>query len=638
MKFLIFIFLLFCHASAVIYQLNNTEYVRMPPIYHLDPYELCIYKPKGLYCSVEIDLVPDESTDEGNELMEMIREYTARSETHYNHTRLHYGICVTDMCNEYLTQNTTGSLKLVLERCLNSSFWEKYKLKTRINEDLSCNNQDQTFELEPGDIVVAVIVLGLVVLNISGIIYDFFTLKRKNREVNKLLRCFSIRRNWLKLVAPAATGNEPRLKCFKGINGLRAITIFLVITEHSLLPFVVASDNTLFYEDKYHNILYHLFLDGTIIVQTFFIISGCLLAYHLQIRSEKKDLNWILIPKGIIDRWLRLTPPYAVVLAITLTWFRFLGSGPLWEQIVNAEVRDCRGGYWLHLLYLNNYRDRSLCMTHTWYLAADMQLYIFGLLLLILVTREYARKVALSVMFVVALIIPALHTYIQNLNAYLHVSPETARFFFEMDPTFINTYKRGHTNMASYIIGLSLGLLIYRLQNEEFDIKKYRKFKYLYWACLPIGIGVILCSSLFYMDGASPPLVLRAIYSGIVKPVYGLLLSIVILGMVFKLENICRGILEWRGWTSPARVSYSAYIMHMLILKPITGTRTTLIHTTSLNIILIGVGTGILCYLIAFPFWLMVEAPLAQLVKVLIPSKDSENVKSNTKLNKINEA
>ncbi|CAG5014950.1 unnamed protein product [Parnassius apollo] len=636
MKFLFILFLFFCDASAVIYRLNNTEYVRMPPLHHLDPYELCVYKPKGLYCTVEIDLVSDGSTDEGNELMEMIKEYSARTETHYNHTRLHHGICVTDMCQEYLAQKTTEDLKVILEGCLNSSFWEKYRLKTRINEDLVCNHQDETFELEPGDIGVAMMVISLVVLNISGIIYDCFTLQKKDHEVNKLLRCFSIRRNWLKLVAPVANGNERRFKRLKSFNGLRAITIFLVITEHALLPFLIASDNTLFFEEKYHNILYHLYFDGTIIVQIFFIISGCLLAYYLQVWSEKKDLSWKMIPKGILARWLRLTPSYAIVLAISLTWLRFFGSGPLWGQVVNSVVKDCRRYGWLHLIYINNYIDNSLCMTHSWYLAADMQLYIFGLVLLILVQREYARKVVLSVMFVIALIIPAFHTYIQNLNAYFIAYPESTRFYFVADPTFNNTYKRGHTNLANYILGLGLGLLIHKMQKEKFNIKKYRKFKFVYWAIVPVGIGVILCSGLFYMDGVSPPLLLKAVYSGLVKPVFGFITLLLILGMVFKMENIYRGIFEWQGWTSPARVSYSAYIIHMLLIRSITGSRTTLIHITLPYIIIIQVGTGILCYLVAFPFWLLIEAPLSQLVNLIMPLKDSEKMKSNTKLHKIN--
>ncbi|CAK1584165.1 unnamed protein product [Parnassius mnemosyne] len=608
---------------------SGTEYVRMPPLYHLDPYEPCVYKPNGLYCTVEIDLVSDGSTDEGNELMEMIREYSARTETHFNHTRLHRGICVTDICQKYLAQNTTEDLKIVLEGCLNSSFWEKYKLKTRINEDLVCKNKNQSFELEPADIGVAVIVICLVILNISGIIYDYFNFKKKDHEVNKLLRCFSIRHNWLKLVAPVANRNETRFKRLKSFNGLRAITIFLVITEHAILPFMVALDNTLFLEDMYHNILYHLYLDGTIVVQTFFIISGCLLAYYLQIWSEKKDLNWKMIPKGIIKRWLRLSPSYAVVLAISSTWLRLFGSGPLWDQIVNSEVQDCRRDGWLHLIYINNYIDNSICMIHSWYLAADMQLYIFGLVLLILVQTEYARKVALAVIFVIALIIPALHTYVQNLNAYFLPYPESIRSFFVADPTFNHTYKRGHTNLASYILGLVLGLLIHKMQKEKFNIKKYRKFKFLYWAIFPVGIGVILCSGLFYMDGASPPLLLKAVYSGLVKPVYGVLVSLLILGMVFKMENIYRGILEWQGWTSSARVSYSAYIIHMLLIRSIIGSTTTLFHMTFPYLMLIQVGTGILCYLVAFPFWILIEAPIAQLVNLMMPMKDIEKVKSN---------
>ncbi|XP_014365663.2 nose resistant to fluoxetine protein 6 [Papilio machaon] len=624
-KFILTTLFLLDGALAVIYQLNETEYNKMPPMFRLDPYAPCVHEPGGVYCAVEFTLVADED----NPLLTMIQEYSARREMHFNHSRLHRGICVTNTCKDYLSQNTSADLRLVLEGCLNDTLWKEYKLKSKISSEVLCNDLDNKMDIDYGDIAVAVICLSILLLHVIGNLYDFCYVPNKDRKGNKLLLCFSIKRNWKKLVAPPACGPDTRLKRLKGFNGLRSLSIIIVIMEHSLLPFVVSSENSHNFEIKYYNIICHLFIDGTLVVQTFFLMSGCLLAYNLDLLAEKKNISWTMIPKGIILRWLRLTPTYALVLAVTTTWLRFAGSGPLWQSTVGVEVKDCRRDGWLNLIYLNNYIDESQCMPQTWYIAADMQLYVVGLIIFSLVTSGVARRVILTVLFVVSLIIPACHTYFQNLDAGLVISPELVRDYFVKDPTFNHTYKRGHTNLASYIMGLGLGMLIYHLQENDFSFERFKKYKYLYWATVPAVLIILPSGSFFYFYETEAPIILKAIFSGIAKPVFSSIICIIVLGMAFKFEDVYRGILEWNGWASPARVSYCTYILHVLFVRTLTGSRTTLMHVSIANVLLVCLGTVMMTYLVAYPFYLLVEAPSIALSKIILPvakvKKDIEN-------------
>lgn len=50
----------------------------------------------------------------------------------------------------------------------------------------------------------------------------------------------------------------------------------------------------------------------------------------------------------------------------------------------------------------------------------------------------------------------------------------TAVELFLSDPTFNNVYKRGHTNLAGYVLGLAFGYLVYHLQKTNFDASKYK--------------------------------------------------------------------------------------------------------------------------------------------------------------------
>ncbi|CAH2042014.1 unnamed protein product, partial [Iphiclides podalirius] len=547
----------------------------MPPMFRLDPYEPCVHEPGGVYCTFELKLVADGP----NELMDMIQKYSAHREMHYNHSRLHRGICVTKTCKDHLSQNTSADLKLVLEGCLNDTLWKQYKLKNKVSSDVLCNDLDHKLDIDYGDIAVAIICLSIILLNIVGSCYDFFLVPNKEIKGNRFLLCFSIKYNWKKLVAPPADGPEARLKRFKGFNGLRTISIIIVIMEHSLLPLVVSSQNPHNFERKYYNMICHIFIDGALVVQTFFLMSGCLLSYNLELIAEKRKITW---------------------------------------STVGVEVKDCRRDGWLNLLYLNNYIDESQCMPQTWYIASDMQLYVLGLIILVLATTMTARKIILSLLFVIALIIPPIHTYFQKLDAGLVISPELVRDYFVKDPTFNHTYKRGHTNLACYIMGLSLGILIYYLQKRDFKVEGFQKCKFLYWATLPAML-IVLPSGAFFYFYEEVPIYYKAIYSGLAKPVFGSIIMVIVLGMAFKYENTYRGILEWKGWSSPARVSYCAYILHVLFVRTLTGSRTTLMHVSIAHTLLVSFGTVVITYVVAYPFYLFVEAPSVGLSKLILP-------------------
>ncbi|XP_013163237.1 PREDICTED: nose resistant to fluoxetine protein 6-like isoform X2 [Papilio xuthus] len=523
------------------------------------------------------------------------------------------------MCKDYLKPNTTSSkdFNLVIEQCLNTSFWEQYKLKTRIKEDTMCHTKDQYYPIEPIDIVVAVILLCILILNLSGSVYHILIVK-KNYSGNKWLLYFSIQRNWSKLIETTDNRKNERLK---GLNGMKVITTTLIVLLHSQIPFAFFVDNEQFLERGYSNIFYHLLFDGTVIVQTFFVISGCLASYNLQLKSKENTI-WKRICKRILLRWLRLTPIYAITLAITASWLRFAGSGPMWHKFIGPEIADCRRDGWQNMLYINNYFDNTRCMAHTWYVAADMQLFVLGTFTLVLTRSNQRRQVVLWSMFVLSLFIVPLHTYFQNLYAHVIIAPELVIEFFVKDSTFNHSYKRGHTNMPCYILGLIAGLIVFKLQKKQINIEKYKKYKYMFWAICPMMVILILCCGFLYMDGVTPHLEVRAAFSGIYRPLFGFFIFFFILGMVIKLENVYRPILEWRFWTSIVRLSYAVYIVHVMLIQISVYSRTTLNHSTTYEAIKTSLGTITLSYLFAIPFWLLIESPISQLAQHLTSTRE----------------
>ena len=51
--------------------------------------------------------------------------------------------------------------------------------------------------------------------------------------------------------------------------------------------------------------------------------------------------------------YLRLTPPYAIVLMTEAVLTRYFGRGPFFPQD-GFEINQCKDSWWTNLLYLNN--------------------------------------------------------------------------------------------------------------------------------------------------------------------------------------------------------------------------------------------------------------------------------------------
>ncbi|XP_063540772.1 nose resistant to fluoxetine protein 6-like [Cydia strobilella] len=470
MKFLLLMFLVH-QSSGVIYHLNFTEYVKMPELYHMDDYDTCIVEPGGTYCLFDADIYSKDNS----ELMQMIKEYTAYDVKHYNHTVVHRALCVQKTCKEFMQNRSLENeedLNAVLEECVDAELWKGYKLNARLSEITYCKKHGEKSSLSIGDYVVGGVYLILIILNAAGTSYDIL---KGEKTGNPYLMAFSMRKNWRKLVAPSGQGPEPRLNRLKLFNGLRALTMICVFFSHTALVLAYTYlENPYYIETSYDDPSKYILFNGNLVTYTFFVMSGFLLAFNFELHAEKHRISLWDWPKGMLMRWLRLTPIYALVMFTVMTLMRHLGDGPLWPHVVTSEAVACNQYWWAHLLYINNYIfDDSHCFPQSWYLAADTQLFGLGLLVCILFRKPRAQIIALTVMLIVALAIPAAHLYFQqNLGAVVHLSPETYRSLFRFNDTFRIIFVAGHTNMSTYSLGIAGGLLTYHLLKNEKSVSQ----------------------------------------------------------------------------------------------------------------------------------------------------------------------
>ncbi|XP_012545829.1 nose resistant to fluoxetine protein 6 isoform X2 [Bombyx mori] len=606
---------IFGESYGVIYKLNETDYQRMPALFKFDNYEECLSKPEGIYCTTKFEIIKITP----NPVYDMIVEFSKHTVKHYNHSKLFYGVCLSDNRNQ--TNISTWDLKQSVEARLNESFWSEHRLRTKIT-DISCSNEKEDYKLDIGDVIVGTACLILVLLNVVASFCDLY-FGDENNKSPEWYHYFSIRCNWRRLMEPFDETN-PRLRPLKCLNGLRSVLMCLVILIHTSVPVFVCNNNPRYLEQWFDNIYYHLLFNATFIMQIFIVISGFLLIYNQQISDESNEISWKILPKRTLERWLRLTPPYAVILALTATWFRHVGSGPFWPEVAGSEIRDCRRYWWQHLLYIHNYSNESDCTIQSWYIAADMQLFIFGLIIYLACRTPRSRKIVLPTFFFIGIAIVAAHTYLENLDGTVICTPEVIRNQIRIDPTFLKVYRRSHTNIPCYILGMGAGYLFYYWQKINLNLDKIKKYKMLCWMLGPLpvvlGSGIMVMASYFYMDAPRSSVMLRTMYAATAKPVFGLLFTVLICAMIMKLENVFRTIFEWDCWSIVARLSYCAYNIHVTIIRYTASLSTVPFQQSIMAMVQYYIFILVVSLLLSIPLWLLVEEPMNRVWKLYLRS------------------
>ncbi|XP_063830932.1 uncharacterized protein LOC135080180 [Ostrinia nubilalis] len=402
-------------SQNVIYKLSKEEFSRMPPKFHADRFLRCMGGRGGVYCTAYADVVADAPS----ELLDMMRAYSAHSVTHYNYTNLRYGLCLTQECRSFYDgSDNEADLKTSSEACLNHSLSAEYGLKTRVTE-VNCYFEGKSkYSVDWMDRLVALLLLGFLALNVLGTAYG--QLRDRTKPANPILMAFSLSENWKRMKEPSSS--DPKMKQLRQLNGMKVMSAILSVLGHAALPLFSTIENTNWLEKVYDHPMAKFMLHGHLLMATFFLISGLLLAYNTQVMAEKVTLSWKILPRAIFNRWLRLTPMCMVFISITATFMRFADYGPF-GQIIGLEAQDCRN-YWLYnLFHLHNFNDHSQCLLQTWSTACDFHLHIIGMAVMVLSPSAKARWWCLGALFAVGLAWPAYNIYTMDLDATMLASP-----------------------------------------------------------------------------------------------------------------------------------------------------------------------------------------------------------------------
>ncbi|XP_045453955.1 O-acyltransferase like protein-like [Melitaea cinxia] len=596
---------------------TDEEYYQMPLLFDLDDYNGCLAV-GGAYCLGSFELLPLGP----HPLFRTMQRYSANWVDNFNHTRLHRGLCLTRSCAPPDHQITTHALETWFASCVNATTMSTYNLSAQLYHLNYCHHgPPHSPPLTTSERAFSALMVALFALATISTVIDIKMSDQTKKEYGWAL-CWSLRRSWGALTAPAPVARAADLGCF---DGLRVLSMLSVIIEHVCwLGTLAYVGDTRFYETARRAPDVMLMTNSTLMVQVFFIMASFLMAHKLLLET-KQDSAISTFFNTMLYRIVRISPSYFVVLWFACSWWERLSGGPQWELLVHSEADVCRHKWWTHLLYLNNvlYPDEK-CLIQTWYLAADMQLYAAALLLTLLLRgRRFAMQL-LAVLFAAVTLVPLGLAYAWHLIPTFHLHrPESVRAAYSGDASFTWLYQSPLGNAAGALGGVLLAHAHRALASRGPSLRENQIFRWASIAAAPAATAWVAMSPMLL--GAGPPNRLAAAaLAALERPIFVALVTIALLGAINGVDS------PWRRWFSSggtvlARLSFGALLLHMLFNKSLLATRHAPVQLDRQSAINDWFGVATVSYAAALPLALLVELPAQELYKQIRKSRNTKS-------------
>ena len=440
----------------------------------------------------------------------------------------------------------------------------------------------------------------------------------KTDKIKDFLMCFSFIKNTKKLFN-TSTATGP-LTC---LNGLRVVSMWWVIQGHTY-DFIQFNSNNFVYAAStlYSRFTFQAIGNGTFSVDTFFFLSGLLVAYlTVKELTEKGKMNWIYY---FCHRYWRITPLYAFIIVIFIVVFTYMPAGPFQWIASNPlgfgyhAVDSCRTKWWANLLYINNfypnYGSTAECVGWAWYLANDMQFYIVisPVVIVLYKYRKPAGVIAATFLVLSCIAVRAILVSYYGIQGWDKVTKHTD------DPWGKNgaLYVRPWARMSPYVVGILTGFL---LHHKKCRVRMNKLTVLIGW-CVATGSAMAVIYGLFsyYHNGSIMSILTSGFYVSLSRTVWSLSLAWLVVACASGYGGPVNSILSWKMWAPLGRLTFAAYLVHPIIMITYNVTLMTPIHFTDLTLIYMFISNLVFSYLFAFVLSMAVEAPMMGLEKLLL--------------------
>ncbi|PRD27959.1 UNVERIFIED_CONTAM: nrf-6 [Trichonephila clavipes] len=536
----------------------------------------------------------------------------------YSKLPLSVGLCVPDSCKESELKTAGRNVIHILERY---PFLKNYKSFLTLKE-VTCKQKDK--ELDIGSIIYVVFVSCFVILVLAGSAVSVLHNLKKQRTVSipyseqqniqvsvenselseassiifqqksydscndknsliqnpelgvsaiqkksdysiakKILLCFSAIENGKKILNTKTSEDQLR-----SIQGIRFLSLTWVILGHTYISSISIIGNRIDVLKAMDSVPFQVLLQAPFSVDSFFLLGGFLLTYLFLKEADRKNgkINWL---KFYVHRYWRLTPAYMVVVFFYIFVFKYVGSGPFWDD---KHCDAAHGDWWKYMLYINNFIPiNKMCLGWSWYLANDMQFYF------------------ISPLFLYAL--------------------------WRMWDSFDLIYDKPYCRIAPYIIGVFLGFILYKLKQRK---------NFMTWTQQILGWSIAaFCSlsvvfGLYHVDMSKTT---ALFYNSLCRSAFSIGLAWIILICETGHGGFIAKFLSWKTFSPLSRLVYCAYLTHPILIHGYYLAYPSALHFTEYIMITNFMGFVFMAFGIAFMLSLVFESPLMNLEKLLLKNK-----------------
>lgn len=105
--------------------------------------------------------------------------------------------------------------------------------------------------------------------------------------------------------------------------------------------------------------------------------------FEAQKKSTRSD-HWLTFVKVVINRYIRIGPSLGIVSLATASLVTYLNDVSMFWPIEDYET-TCKKYWWRNVLFIQNlFPAQEICISWSWYVAADFQLFVMCSLLLVI--------------------------------------------------------------------------------------------------------------------------------------------------------------------------------------------------------------------------------------------------------------
>ncbi|XP_024943408.1 nose resistant to fluoxetine protein 6 isoform X2 [Cephus cinctus] len=521
--------------------------------------------------------------------------------------------CVPSTCNY---SEISAALNLALD---------PLRVKDRIEmmvsvDEHSCHTLNTDKRLLDQWDVAYISILGIfLVIVITSTTYDVIKIRHQSKtrkdSRNSILTSFSIYTNGKNLL-----NTNRRADSITCLDGIRFLSICWVIYLHTYFHQIfnpkLNLTSVFWMIGSFRGIFA---FNGNVATDSFFLLSGTLLAYTNFSKKQKNPDKTFDILSFYVHRYIRLTPAYAMVIGFYATLFYKLGSGPYWNKWIAACTEPCRKNWWTNLLYVNNYViDGQMCLDQSWYLSVDMQLVWLSPIFLYPMLR-FKRSIffwsILGTGILISILVPFFITYYYELPGTMIYTMD----LFDVTKVFVKIYKNVYTRAGPHIMGLGLGYLLCKTRSRSLNIPN--RYVIAGWLIgMASGLAVVFGPYNMYKYDYVYNKIEASFYAGLHRHVFALFVAWIIFTSVHGYGGFVNQFLSWRGWVPLSKLTYCIFLCHFIIILYDSGNTRISSNFTTFTGTNTFLGYLVLSVILAVILHLFFEVPFITLSRILTRS------------------